>query len=166
MSLQALTKEMKLHERICFCYTIKAKSHFKECAVNQKVTKSLHILTPSIKPLLVKWLLLSQENIRKISPMKEMKCEFVPISVKCMFDTDNMYTCSYAGPTHQYHESRRRVFNDSKPSRSEQVLRSKLANKCKGFCKWISMHDVREYNFCQLYECRLKVLKTQCEYDH
>ena len=69
-----------------------------------------------------------------------IKCEYVPILIECMFDTNDIYTFSCAGATHQYYESRRRLFNDSKVSRTDQVLKNKVANKRKGFRKWVSVY--------------------------
>ena len=55
-----------------------------------------------------------------------------------MFDTDNIYTFSCADATHRYYESRR-LLNESKGSRMDQVLKKKVANKRKGFRKWVSV---------------------------
>ena len=65
-----------------------------------------------------------------------------------MFDTHNLYTCSCVGATHQYNDSRR-LFNDSKASRTEQVLKNKLANKRKGFRKEVSLCDVLHKHLCE-----------------
>ena len=70
--------------------------------------------------------------------------------MKCMFDTDDMYTCSYAGATYWYCDSRRRLFNDSKPFRTEKILNNKVANECKGFLKWVSMHDMLQKHYVRL----------------
>ena len=37
------------------------------------------------------------------------------------------------GAVHRYYESRRRIFNDSLPSRANQVAKNKLISKKKGY---------------------------------